>query len=143
MHGEIELGQQEDQRLRDEAAREFRLATRPARETSDGPGTSGANAVSAQESSEVRGQGRRRSITILGPLLEALEADQLEVPRNGGTQLSRRGRLVLDQLGQGLGHRRGAERRSARQELIQDRADAVDIGRRADSTALGLLGSHI
>ncbi len=143
VHEEIELGQGEDQRLTDKPAGEPRLAASPAPEASERSGASGVDPVTTEESFEVGGQVGGRGIPVLGPLFEALQADALQVHGGLWADPPRRGRLLLDELSEGLVDRRGAERGPAGQELIQDRTETIDVGRRADPAADGLLGCHV
>ena len=80
-----------------------------------------------------------------GLLLQALQADRLQVARRGGLELARRDRLPRPHQVERLEGSRRTEGGVARQQLVNDRAQAVDVGRRPDvhCAGLGLLGGHV
>ena len=101
--------------------------------------------VPLEEPLQVIGKRLGRGITVLGHLLEALQADGLELSGNVGDELVRGHRITLENLDDGLHHARGAERRPAAQELVEDGPQAVHVGRGPDRLAVarGLLRGHV
>ena len=76
---------------------------------------------------------------------QGLQADALQARRNLGEDLPRRGRCFLTDLAddfRGLGR---DERRPTGQDLVEDRAQTVDVGPFVDQVVppLGLLGRHV
>ena len=94
---------------------------------------------------EIIGQGRGRVVAPSRVLLQALQADDLQVARNGAVERRGSGRRRLADLLERLGDRIAAERRAAGQEGVEDRPQAVDVaGRRhGPAPARGLLGRHV
>ena len=94
---------------------------------------------------QVVGQGLGHRISAAGVLLQALQADRLQVARDGGVVPPRR-------LGRGGGAPRraspprvAAERGLAGQQGVEDGAQAVDVAGGGDRSAVagGLLGRHV
>ena len=78
-------------------------------------------------------------------LLQALQADRLQVARNRCVEPPRRHRLVADDLDHRV-HRRGRlERRPAGDQGIEGRPQGIHVGRRTDLAPLapGLLRRHV
>ena len=98
-----------------------------------------------QEPPQVLRQGGRGRVAPGRLLVEALQADRLEVARQLRHQPRRRHRLAPLDLLQGLQRRGGPERRPAGQQLVEDRPQGVDVRRRARLPGLtaGLLGGHV
>ena len=143
MQDEVELGQREDQGLADEPAGELRLATGPSPESTAWFRPFGMDLVAAEETLEGFGQRGGRRIPVGGHLFQTLQANPLEVRGDRRADLAGRDRLLLDELSERLGDRRGPEWGPAGQELIQDRTQAIDVGRRADPATDSLLGRHV
>ena len=82
-------------------------------------------------------------IPVGGALGQRLEDDRFQVARDARVDRAGRHRLVLadlvDQLGGGL----AVERRAQGQQLVEGRAQAVDVGPAVDRAGAGLLGAHV
>ena len=80
-----------------------------------------------------------------GVLLETFQADRLQVMRHARLELARRHRLLLDDLADGVERIARLERRTADQQLVEDRAQRIDVGGRADLAVLAsrLFGRHV
>ena len=94
---------------------------------------------------EVIRQGIHGRIASFRILPEAGRANGVEVERNCRIEPAWRRRLLMTDLIHRLGERCGAERGSARQELIKDRAQSINVRGRPDreATRFKLLGRHI
>ena len=112
-------------RLAVAGCRRAHFATRSAGRDRPGP-----DRLVAEESIQVVVQGRGRRIATPGLLLEARQADRLQVARQALAQPSRRDRLVIEHLPDRLRRRLAPERRPAGQQDVQDRSQAVDVRRR-------------
>ncbi len=101
--------------------------------------------LAGQESAQVGRQGRGAGVASARFLLQALQADRLQVARNRRIEPPRRDGLVAQDLEHRV-HRRGRlERRPAGEQSVQRRAQGVHVGRRPDlaSLAAGLLRRHV
>jgi hypothetical protein len=78
-------------------------------------------------------------------LVQAFQADRFQVVRHLGLDMGRRHRLLGPHLHQGVQHRGSLEGRPAREHLVQDRSQRVDVCRRTDllALALRLFGGHV
>ena len=90
-------------------------------------------------------QSPRAGIAALRVLLQALQADDLEVARYPAVQLRRRLGSGAANLVEGLGQAAAHERGVAGQQSVEDRAQAIDIRRRGERSfiAANLLGRHV
>src|SRR5262249_33191963 len=140
---EVDLGQSENQALTHQLAGELRLTTGPPAESAGQTDLTDVYLLPLEEPLEIGRQLRRRLIALAGLFLQALEADVLERPGDGGPKLARRSRIVVENLGQRLGHGLAAEWGSPRKKLVEDRAQAVNVGRGRGLLAGDLLGSHV
>lgn len=86
-----------------------------------------------------------RAVATLGVFLETLETDRREIAVHGGIQNTRRWRLLLADLAQGLHQVLAAKRRLAGQRLEQHRAQPIHVRRGGDLLRLArrLLGRHV
>ena len=141
----VELGEHLDQPQADQACDQLRFPARPASEPEPGTGLHRLDVLAPERAFQVLRQGLRRGIPIRGVLLQAFQADRLQVGGDARLEPSRRRRVTLEDQDQRLHHRGGAEGRPADQELVQDGPEAVDVGRRPDLLAMppGLLGGHV
>ncbi len=98
-----------------------------------------------EEPFQVVGQKGRRTVAAMGHLGQAFQADRREISGNLRPQTPRRFRLLSDDFSKGFQAGLAAEGRAAREQLVEDRAQAVHVGRRADFRFLsfGLLGRHV
>ena len=105
----------------------------------------GPDRAAGQVTVQVVGQFRGRGVPPRRLLLQALQADRLQVAGDPGVDLRGGRRRSLPDLQQGLGDRPARERRPARQEGIEDGPQAVHVGRRRHRPALPrrLLGGHV
>ena len=104
----------------------------------------GVDRLPGEEPLEILGQRRGRGVAAGSILVQAVQADRLHVPGNGGTQHPGHDRVILDDLADRLGGvspRKGA----AGQDLVEGRPQGVNVGRRPQvpQAAGGLLGSHV
>ena len=78
-------------------------------------------------------------------LPQALQADRLQVARHARLQTAAAAPARRAAPAAGVQRRRALERRPAGEQLVEDRAEGVDVGRRADRRRLplGLLGGHV
>src|SRR5262249_50696773 len=78
-------------------------------------------------------------------LAEGLEADGLQGRRDPGHDLARRRRLLVADLLDDLRVPAGDERGAAGEDLVEDGAQAIDVGPPVDLVlpAPGLLGGHV
>jgi hypothetical protein len=101
--------------------------------------------LAGQIAVQVLRQGRGAGVPLPGQLLQALQADRLQVARGARVEPGRwLGRPLADLL-QRLGHRLAAEGGPAGEQGVEDGAEAVDVaggGHRA-APARGLLGRHV
>ena len=97
----------------------------------DGPGQ---DRPALEPAPEVVGQVGGRGVAPCGRLLQALQADRLQVARRPSVELPRRHRARCSVTWRSVSAtRRRLERRPAGQQLVEDRAEAVDVGRRRRS----------
>ena len=89
----------------------------------------GQDRLTALEAPQVLGQLERRRVALVRLFLEALQTDRLDLARHARLDLRRRNRIGVLDVRQRFERRRGAERRPAGQELVEDRAERVDVGR--------------
>ena len=87
----------------------------------------------------------RRLITTLGQFLKTLQADSLEIPADGGVQLSGRHRFLRNNMLDGVDRRRRLKWRSTCQQTVERGPQRVDIRRRTDliQPALRLFRWHV
>ena len=99
--------------------------------------------LAREEPIQFLGQSSRRAVPPPGLLLQAFQADRLQVQGHGRVELTHRHGLLPHHLDQRV-HRRGRlERRPARQQAVEDRAQRVHVRRRTDLLPLRLLRRHI
>ena len=130
-HPVVELGQDGDDRQAAQAGDDLRLAAGPATESLEDTGR--LDDVALKEPLQVVGKRLGRGIAVLGHLLEAFQADGLELTGNVRDKLVGRHRIALEDLDDGLHHARRVERRPAAQQLVEDGPQAIDVGRRRRS----------
>src|SRR5438105_3193206 len=83
---------------------------------------------------EVLGERRRRRVPRRRVLLETFQANQLELSGNARPYPARPRWLPLQYLNQGIQRRLADERRPAREQLVEDCAEAVDVTERTNRT---------
>ena len=110
-----------------------------------GRGRPGVDRLAGKPAIKVQSEPAGRGIAFLGVFLQAFQADRLQVGMNLGIERSGTPRLLFDDLAQDLHRTVGLERSLTREQGVEDRAQAVDIGGGGDLVAqpLGLLGSHV
>src|SRR5262245_66645571 len=91
------------------------------------------------------GQFRSGPVALRWRFLETLETDRLELGGYAVTQVARRHRLLVDDLVHRLQRTAAAERRESHEQLVQDAAKRMDVGRRTDRrlVPLCLLRGHV
>ena len=109
-------------------------------------GAAGLDGPPLQPALQVLGQRRGRGIAALRLLLQALQGDDLQVAGHLGVVSAGWGRFLLQQAANDLhvGGRLLHERGVAAEELVEERAQTVDV--RADvqgAVSLGLLRGHV
>jgi hypothetical protein len=121
-----------------------RVAAAPPADAAGEPDPARRDGLAGQPVLQVLGQGLRGAVAAAGVLLQALEADRLEVAVHRGVQGPRPFRLALDDLQERVERRLGLERRPAGEQLVEDGPQAVDVGGRGQPFfAAGLLRRHV
>ncbi len=87
----------------------------------------GADRLAVEETVEILGEVAGRFVAPGGVLLQALGDDGLEVLGGRRHHLTQRFRLFLDELDQDAGEVGAGERGLAREQLVEDDAEAVDV----------------
>ena len=121
------------------------ITAAPATKVLKGGAGTGEDGAALQEALEVNGERARVKVAAVWFLLEALQADRLQVARDLGPKPRRRYRVLGSDLFDRVGGRRSAEGRSAREEFIENGAEGVLVDRGAGvmDLAAGLLGRHV
>src|SRR5438105_2827793 len=96
----------------------------------------GQNRLAIEESAQVVRESRGIGVALARLLLQALQADRLEVAGDLGLKPSRRNGLQSPHHLQRLDQGRPLERRAAGEELVEDRAERVQVRQRADLAGL-------
>ena len=104
-----------------------RLAATPPPQPLAGRNGPGLDGLHSQEPVEIVGELECRGVAALGVLLEALEADRLEVRGNPRPQARWGHGFLVQDLEHGFQWRLGPERGSTGQHFIEDRPQAVDV----------------
>ena len=101
--------------------------------------------LAVAEPRQIFGQGPGRGITPRRLLAQAFQADGLQVARHSRDEPRGRHDLGLDDLPDRLDGVLPLEGRPAREQLVEDRPQRVDVGGRADVPDVppGLLGGHV
>ena len=128
-----------------EEAGHLRVAPAPAPRPFDRRDRAGEDRLPRDEAPAILGEELGGRIALGGLLLEALQADRLDVRRQLPDQARRRDRLLLDHLHDGVKGARAEERRSTDEHLVEHRPERIDVGRGAEVLQLpaGLLGGHV
>ncbi len=105
----------------------------------------GLGHLALQDAPQVRGQPCRRRIATGRVLVQAFQADRLQVARDMRRQFARSEWLVADDFAQRVGVACAAKGRLPGEQLVQDRSQPVYVGRRdhVRHAPFGLLGGHI
>ena len=137
-------GDQQDEDGGGEAG-DARVTAAPAAETLEGGDGTGEDGTALEEAVEVVGERVGVGVAAVGFLLEALQADRLQVARDLGLEPRRRHRLLGADLLDRIERRRSPERRPAREQFVEDGAEGVlvDEGAGVMRLAAGLLGGHV
>ena len=98
----------------------------------DGPG---ANRFIAQEATEIVGQFARRGVAAARFLGQAFEADGFQIARRASVEQARRRGLQFHHLPQGFLLRPGRKWRPPGEQVVKNRAERIDIARRAYGVA--------
>src|SRR5207253_9405930 len=116
--------------------------TPEAGELADG---AGMNRLAVEKAGQLVGQLLLASVALRRLLLQALEADRLEVFGNVLVEQPGAERLGFDYLADGFEGRSGTERRPAGEQFVEDCAGGIEIAPGADLIDLagGLLGGHV
>ncbi len=98
-----------------------------------------------EKSIEIVGQRRGRRVAVRGVFAQAFQADRLDVARQSRLELPRRDGIGRTNLLERLKRRCGQKWRPARQHLVEDRPERVNIGRWPDRSCLSqaLLRCHV
>ena len=130
-HGDDGQGQEQG---RGEAAQRGhgRVAPAPAAEPFDHGAAPGLDRPVFQEALQVLGQCGGTGIAVGRFLVQAFQADRLQIAGQLGPQARWSDRLMGHDLAQGLQGRFRLERRPAGEQLVEDRTQGVDVGRRPD-----------
>ncbi len=137
-------GEQQNKRRSNEA-RQRGFAPAPAPEFFRGANGSGLNRFIAQETAEVFRQRLRRLVAAGRLFLQAFLAEGFEVGPHAGIEQARRDRLLVHHLLQRVGERLAHERRAAREQVIENCAERIDVAAPANQPAFGggLLRRHV
>ncbi len=109
-----------------------RVAAGPSPGSPDRPHRPGRNRLAVEIPAEVVGQVQCAAVSLGGILLQALEADRLQVARHVRPEEVRGDGLGVDDQLQCLQGRLAQERRPAGERLVQYRSQGINVGRRAD-----------
>jgi hypothetical protein len=104
---------------------------------------SGADRFAGQKRPRSSLSSGRRRVAARRLLGEALEAQRLEIARDVAVQQARGRRIDLPDLSDGVDGAVGPERRAAGEQLVQDRAQPVDVAARVGLASGGLFGRHV
>jgi hypothetical protein len=120
------------------------FAPAPTPHLADVPRRPGQNRPVLQEPRQLLAQDLGGRVAPLGFLLEALQADGLEVTRHTGIQKSQRQRFLIQHLPQGICQVFPDKRRSPGQELVKDASQGVDVAPASNPPPLtrSLFGRH-
>src|SRR5262249_56229647 len=94
-------------------------------------GGAGGDGRAGEEAVEVVGEGLGRAVAGAGVFLEALEGDGLQVAVDAAVEGTRGGRVVLDDLEEGLEGGFGAEGGPAGDQPVETGAPGVPVPRRS------------
>ena len=94
------------------------------------------NRLVLEKASEIIGELLRGLITARWLLLQALEANRFEVARQAWSEQVRRERIVVRDLMQHIRQRLALERRTAGEQMIENRTERIHIAAPADRAAL-------
>ncbi len=108
------------------------MATTPLDSTLGRQCRSGQDGADIQVPLEVIGQVIRTGIAVLGEFRQAFQADRIEIAGDSRATAAGSDRIVGDDPSKRLELALAAERRTPGQQLVQDRPQAIDVGRRAD-----------
>ncbi len=122
-----------------------RAASAPPHGLPDTPRSPGGDRTTVEVTLQLVQQVGRGRVPCRRLLLQALQADRLQVAVDGTVALRRRDRVVLGHLPQRLDGRRAEERRAARQQRVENRAQRVHVGGRSDQPRHpgGLFRRHV
>ena len=112
-----------------------------------GAGVTGVTGAAAVSITRCRSSAKSPAVVYRSccALRECLQAGAFQVRRNVAHELTRRLRLILAHLPQQLHQVGRPERQTARQQLVQHDAQAIEVGAPVDAVrrALGLFGRHV
>ncbi len=140
---EVDLGQADDGRLTEPSRGQIGLAAGPASEAEGEAAPTGLDLLALKEPIEVVGQLGGRRVAVDGSLLQTFQADGLQVSWDRGARSARGFGFLAEHQGERLGDIGTTKRRSAGQKVVEDRPQAVDVGRCRDRPAVCLLGCHV
>ena len=105
----------------------------------------GADRLAVEEAAQVVGQRLGALVAVGRVFFQALQADGFQVAIDVRVEQARRGRVALQHLHHGVHRRLGLEGRPAGQALVEDGAEAVNVGGGAQllDAPGGLLGGHV
>ncbi len=143
-HRDGRSGQQGNPRQRRQPG-DQRAASHPLRCASPGSERAGPGRLVVQEAGQVIGQVQGAGVAPGRPLLQTFQTDGLQVTRHAGHQPRGRQRLGLDHLDQRLQRGGALEGRPAREALVQDRSQRINVGGFLDLlvASAGLLRGHV
>ncbi len=135
--------QQDDDR--GEEAGDARVTAAAAAEVLDSGDAPGEHRAAIEEAVEVVSQRVGVGVAEVGLLLQALQADRLQISRYPGPEPGRRHRLLGADLLDRVGRRRSPKGRSACEQFVKDRAQGVLVDEWAGvmGLAAGLLRGHV
>ncbi|MBI4324265.1 MAG: hypothetical protein HY674_03285 [Chloroflexi bacterium] len=119
--------QQEHQHRHGGQTRHLRFAPTPAPDLAGRAERPRLDRLTGLKAREFVGQRLRRGIAALAFFLQAPQADRFQVAQHAGIEQARRQRLGVQHEVQRLGQGLGLERRAARQQVIERRAQRIHV----------------
>jgi len=125
--------------------RDHRVAPAPAPRLFEAPDGPRLNRFVREESSQFISQVLGRLVAAGRLLLQTLQADRFQIERHSRIDCVRSDRLAVEHFGQSLLNRFANKRRPARQQMIENRTQRIDVALDSNtaSLAIGLFGWQV
>ena len=132
-------------RQREQEARDGRVPAAPSPGVSHRGDAAGLDRTTFEPEAQVAGQGLGGSVASVRGFFQAREADRLEVAGNPAVEPARGDGVLVADLVERLRARRSLKGRTACQQVVQERAQGMEIGGGPDRAGKGghLLGGHV
>ena len=133
------------QRQRNHEARDGRVPAAPAPGVAQRGNAASLDRATVEPEVQITGQGKSGRVAPVRGFFQTGEADGFEVAGNPAVEPARRDGVLVADLVERLGARCSLKRWTARQQVVQERAQGIQIGRGPDRAgeAGHLLGSHV